>query len=62
MFKHETLNGRVAVVTGGGGVLCSGFAKALAGYELPAGMFACGSVLAAFSPIFPLLLAGVQDA
>ena len=30
MFKHENLNGRVAVVTGGGGVLCSGFAKALA--------------------------------
>ena len=30
MFKHENLNGRVAVVTGGGGVLCSGFAKDLA--------------------------------
>ena len=30
MFKHETIKGRVAVVTGGGGVLCSGFAKALA--------------------------------
>lgn len=30
MFIHENLKGRVAVVTGGGGVLCSGFAKALA--------------------------------
>lgn len=30
MFVHENLNGRVAVVTGGGGVLCAGFAKALA--------------------------------
>ncbi len=30
MFNHKTLNNRVAVVTGGGGVLCSGFAKALA--------------------------------
>ena len=30
MFNHENLNGRVAVVTGGGGVLCSGFAKDLA--------------------------------
>ncbi len=30
MFKHDNLNGRVAVVTGGGGVLCSGFAKDLA--------------------------------
>ena len=30
MFQHETLQNRVAVVTGGGGVLCSGFAKALA--------------------------------
>ena len=30
MFKHENLKGRVAVVTGGGGVLCSGFAKDLA--------------------------------
>ncbi len=30
MFIHETLKDRVAVVTGGGGVLCSGFAKALA--------------------------------
>lgn len=29
-FNHENLNGRVAVVTGGGGVLCSGFAKDLA--------------------------------
>lgn len=29
-FKHENLNGRVAVVTGGGGVLCSAFAKDLA--------------------------------
>ncbi len=27
---HENLKGRVAVVTGGGGVLCSGFAKELA--------------------------------
>ena len=27
---HENLNGRVAVITGGGGVLCSGFAKDLA--------------------------------
>ena len=30
MFKHDNLKGRVAVVTGGGGVLCSGFAKDLA--------------------------------
>ena len=30
MFIHENLKGRVAVVTGGGGVLCSDFAKALA--------------------------------
>ncbi len=30
MFNHTNLNGRVAVVTGGGGVLCSGFAKDLA--------------------------------
>ncbi len=27
---HENLKGRVAVITGGGGVLCSGFAKTLA--------------------------------
>lgn len=30
MFKHENLKGRVAVITGGGGVLCGGFAKDLA--------------------------------
>lgn len=30
MNKHENLKGKVAVVTGGGGVLCSGFAKTLA--------------------------------
>lgn len=30
MFVHEKLKGRVAVVTGGGGVLCSDFAKTLA--------------------------------
>ncbi len=30
MFRHENLKGRVAVVTGGGGVLCSAFAKDLA--------------------------------
>ena len=30
MFIHSNLKDRVAVVTGGGGVLCSGFAKALA--------------------------------
>ncbi len=30
MMNHENLKGRVAVVTGGGGVLCSGFAKDLA--------------------------------
>lgn len=30
MFTHQNLNGRVAVITGGGGVLCSGFAKDLA--------------------------------
>lgn len=30
MIRHEHLKGRVAVVTGGGGVLCSGFAKDLA--------------------------------
>ncbi len=29
-FKHENLKGKVAVVTGGGGVLCSAFAKDLA--------------------------------
>lgn len=30
MYNHQTLKGRVAVVTGGGGVLCKGFAKDLA--------------------------------
>lgn len=30
MMHHESLKGRVAVVTGGGGVLCGDFAKALA--------------------------------
>lgn len=30
MFEHKNLNGRTAVVTGGGGVLCSSFAKDLA--------------------------------
>ena len=30
MLKHDALKGRVAVVTGGGGVLCSGFSKDLA--------------------------------
>ena len=30
MYNHPNLNNRVAVVTGGGGVLCSGFAKDLA--------------------------------
>ena len=30
MTIHESLNGKVAVITGGGGVLCSGFAKTLA--------------------------------
>lgn len=30
MNKHESLNGKIAVITGGGGVLCSGFAKTLA--------------------------------
>lgn len=30
MFNHDNLKGRVAVITGGGGVLCSGFAKDLA--------------------------------
>lgn len=30
MFNHENLKGKVAVVTGGGGVLCGGFAKDLA--------------------------------
>jgi NAD(P)-dependent dehydrogenase (short-subunit alcohol dehydrogenase family) len=30
MTKHESLLGKVAVITGGGGVLCSGFAKTLA--------------------------------
>lgn len=29
-MTHENLKGRVAVITGGGGVLCSGFAKDLA--------------------------------
>lgn len=32
MISHENLKGRVAVVTGAGGVLCSGFAKDLAGF------------------------------
>ena len=30
MFNHDNLKGRVAVVTGGGGILCGGFAKDLA--------------------------------
>lgn len=30
MYSHPSLKGRVAVVTGGGGVLCSGFSKDLA--------------------------------
>ena len=30
MYNHSSLIGRTAVVTGGGGVLCSGFAKDLA--------------------------------
>lgn len=30
MFKHDNLKGRVAVVTGGGGVICGDFAKTLA--------------------------------
>ncbi len=30
MFNHDNLKGRVAVITGGGGVLCGGFAKDLA--------------------------------
>lgn len=30
MFHHENLKDRVAVITGGGGVICSGFAKDLA--------------------------------
>lgn len=30
MYNHENIKGRVAVVTGGGGVLCSSFAKDLA--------------------------------
>ncbi len=30
MIVHKNLEGRVAVITGGGGVLCSGFAKDLA--------------------------------
>ena len=32
MISHNNLNNRVAVVTGGGGVLCSGFAKDLAAF------------------------------
>lgn len=32
MISHENLKNRVAVVTGGGGVLCSGFAKDLAAF------------------------------
>ncbi len=31
MVKHENLQNKVAVITGAGGVLCSGFAKDLAG-------------------------------
>lgn len=30
MFKHDNLKGKVAVVTGGGGILCGAFAKTLA--------------------------------
>lgn len=30
MYNHDNLKGKVAVVTGGGGVLCSGFSKDLA--------------------------------
>ncbi len=30
MFNHDSLKGKVAVITGGGGVLCGGFAKDLA--------------------------------
>ena len=30
MFKHDNLKGKVAVVTGGGGILCAAFAKTLA--------------------------------
>ncbi len=30
MYTHPTLKGRVAIVTGGGGVLCSGFSRDLA--------------------------------
>lgn len=30
MTEHKSLFGKVAVITGGGGVLCSGFAKTLA--------------------------------
>ena len=29
-MRHENLKGRIAVVTGGGGVLCGSFAKTLA--------------------------------
>ena len=32
MMTHENLKGRVAVVTGGGGVLCGSFAKTLANF------------------------------
>lgn len=32
MLSHENLKNRVAVITGGGGVLCSGFAKDLAAF------------------------------
>ncbi len=32
MLGHENLKNRVAVITGGGGVLCSGFAKDLAAF------------------------------
>ncbi len=30
MFKHDNLKGKIAVVTGGGGVICGSFAKTLA--------------------------------
>ena len=36
---HENLNGRVAVITGGGGVLCSGFAKDLAAQGVKVAIF-----------------------
>ena len=45
MTKHESLNGKVAVITGGGGVLCSGFAKTLAEQGVKVAAYPCDYTL-----------------